>query len=157
MKRSHNVEEVISIAVFLVMLSITFMNVISRYLLHMSLSFTEELVAVLFVLLSTIGGALAAKDNSHYTLDLITGSLSPEKRRKMLAFDSLLSILACGILVVTGVMMVLQQFAIGGLSYSLKVPEWIYGSFVPVGCFFMMIRFAQSVIRRWKESKGDKQ
>lgn len=139
------------------MLIITFVNVLSRYLLHMSLSFTEELVAVLFVLLSTVGGALAAKDESHYTLDLLTGILPSKKRKKVLAFDALLSIIACTILVVTGIQMVIQQYKIGGLSYSLKIPEWIYGCFVPVGCSLMLFRFVQVIVQKWKEIKEDKQ
>lgn len=60
-KHNVNVESVIVAFVMLTMLVLVFVGVISRYVLHFS--FTEELVCAMFVLLSTMGGALSSKEN----------------------------------------------------------------------------------------------
>ena len=80
-KHNVNVESVVVAFVMLTMLVLVFVGVISRYVLHFSFSFTEELVCAMFVLLSTMGGALASKENGHYTLDLITGMMKQKKKK----------------------------------------------------------------------------
>ena len=53
-KHNVNVESVVVAFVMLIMLMLVFVGVISRYVLHFSFSFTEELVCAMFVLLSTM-------------------------------------------------------------------------------------------------------
>lgn len=52
-KSTISFEAVIVAFVMLTMLILVFLGVISRYVLHFSFSFTEELVCAMFVLLST--------------------------------------------------------------------------------------------------------
>ena len=132
--------------VMIVMLTITFLGVISRYVLHFSFSFTEELVCAGFVLLSTMGGALASKDNSHYTLDLITGMMKPGMKRVFLILDTALTCVAALALLLTGIEMVMSQINMGSVSTALKVPSFVYGSFVPLGLLFILLRSIQVII-----------
>jgi C4-dicarboxylate transporter DctQ subunit len=41
----------------------------------------------------------------------------------------------------TGFFMAMHQYTIGQVTPSLMLPEWIYGSFVPIGMGIMCIRF----------------
>lgn len=155
-KHNVNVESVIVAFVMLTMLVLVFVGVISRYVLHFS--FTEELVCAMFVLLSTMGGALASKENSHYTLDLITGMMKPRMKKAFLLIDTALTCLAAGILLWTGIGMVQSQMKIGSLSIALKIPNWVYGSFVPIGLVFILFRSIQFIIKtiHTKAEEGDK-
>ena len=56
-----NIEEVLCAICLSIMTIITFINVIARYVLSASLSFTDEITTYLFVLLSLLGSAIAAK------------------------------------------------------------------------------------------------
>lgn len=141
------VESIVVTLVMITMLSLVFVGVISRYVLHFSFSFTEELVCAMFVLLSTMGGALASKENSHYTLDLITGMMKPKTKKVFLIIDTALTCLASGILIYTGIIMVQSQMKIGSLSIALKIPNWIFGSFVPLGLVFILYRSIQTIVR----------
>ena len=156
-KHNVNVESVIVAFVMLTMLVLVFVGVISRYVLHFSFSFTEELVCAMFVLLSTMGGALASKENGHYTLDLITGMMKPKMKKVFLLIDTALTCLAAGILLWTGIGMVQSQMKIGSLSIALKIPNWVYGSFVPLGLVFIIFRSVQFMIRtiKTKAEEGD--
>lgn len=148
-------DEWIAVIVFAVMLTITFTNVLSRYCLHMSLSFTDEIVSTLFVLLATSGGAVSAKDEAHFTLNLLTAKLPPKIQQKLLAIDALLSMGVCIILITTGIQMVMSQFKMGSVSVAMRVPEWIYGSLVPIGAFLMLIRFTQVFVRKIRYKEED--
>jgi TRAP-type C4-dicarboxylate transport system permease small subunit len=147
-KKKHLSFEAIVVAVdLIVMLALVFVGVLSRYLLHFSFSFTEELVCTGFVLLSTMGGALASMENGHYTLDLITGMMKPKTKKKFMILDTGLTILAAVILMICGIQMVMQQYGIGSVSIALKIPNWIYGSMVPFGLAFMIYRSVRFIIQ----------
>jgi len=153
--KKYGIEEIICGISFVVMLAITFLNVVSRYVLHMSMSFSEEVVVALFVLVSTAGGAIAAKDESHYTLDLATGNLAPRMKKIVSIISHILSCIVCIVLLITSIEMVQAQFWIGSKSVALKIPEGLYGSFVPIGMTFMVIRFAQVAMRKIRELKEE--
>ena len=55
------IEEIICVICTIVMTALVFANVISRYVLHSSLSFSEEITTYLFVLLSMMGTAIASQ------------------------------------------------------------------------------------------------
>lgn len=66
------VEEKLSVIIYVVMLAITFANVIGRYCFHASISATDEITTNIFVLLSVIGTGVAAKSRSHLGLSVLT-------------------------------------------------------------------------------------
>ena len=43
--------------------------------------------------------------------------------------------------------MTMTQFQRGQLSLGVQIPEWIYGSFVPLGAFFLLLRFVELLIQ----------
>ena len=55
MKVLDRIEEGICILCLIAMTTLVFANVFSRYVLHLSLSFSEEITTNLFVLLSMMG------------------------------------------------------------------------------------------------------
>ena len=66
------VEEKLSVIIYVVMLAITFANVIGRYYFRASISATDEITTNIFVLLSVIGTGIAAKSRSHLGLSVLT-------------------------------------------------------------------------------------
>ena len=78
------IEDYVCIITLIVMLLLTFANVLSRFVLHFSLSFTEEIVTGLFVIASLSGTSVAVRNRSHLGLDFVIGFM-PEKIRKVLA------------------------------------------------------------------------
>lgn len=150
-KKSHySVESIVVAVVLITMLALVFIGVLSRYIFHFSFSFTEELVCAMFVLLSTMGGALASKTSSHYTLDLLTGALKPGAKRIFDIVDTALTALAAGVLCYTCIQMVMGQYKMGSVSVALKIPSWIYGAFVPLGLLFIVYRSAETIIHLLK-------
>ena len=143
MKILNKIEEGICILCLIAMTTLVFANVFSRYVLHLSLSFSEEITTNLFVLLSMMGTAIAARRRAHLGLSILTDAVSPKVRRALLIFGFGLATVFCFAVFFYGIKMVRNEYILGQVTPSMQWPEWIYGCFVPFGAFFMTLRFAQ--------------
>jgi C4-dicarboxylate transporter DctQ subunit len=141
----ENIEKHVCICTFAVMLALTFVNVLSRFFLHISLSFSEEIVTGLFVLASLAGSSVAVREGSHLGLDYLV-SFTPQTVRKALALlGNLLGIVMCGVIFYYGLFMVADEYASGQLSATMQWPEWIYGSTVPLGASLLIFRYCHAI------------
>lgn len=140
------IEEGLSAAALVVMLTITFANVVSRYALHSSLSFADEITTYLFVLLSLLGTAIAAKRRAHLGLTILTDAVSPKARKVLLVIGYVIAVIFSCALFVFGILMVKNQIMLGQRTAAMQWPESLYGSFVPFGAFFIIVRFVQVLI-----------
>ena len=154
MNKRMPADDMIAVIVFMAMLVITFLNVIMRYFFHASFSFTEEIVTHAAVLLSGLGASQAIRDESHYNIPLLEGLLPARVQKAFDIVSNILTLLFCGLMTVLGVMMVRQQFSMGTVSLNMRIPEWIYGACVPIGCAFMSFRCVQVSIRIYRKLKG---
>ena len=141
------IEESLVCVCLVVMTALTFVNVVARYVFSASLSFSEEITTYLFVLLSLLGSAIAAKRGAHLGLTIISDRVGPKAGRVLgiisMAFATAFSALICYF----GFFMALNQFNKGQLTAGTQLPEWIFGSFVPIGALFVTIRFGQNLVR----------
>lgn len=153
------IEEKTTIFVFIVMLAITFFNVIGRYCLHASISFTEEITTNLFVLLSVIGTAIAARDRAHLGLGAITELLPKRTQTLLSGIANFLGGIFGIVLLITGISMVQNQIAISAKTTTLMWPAWVFGIFLPIGGVLITIRFFENVIedirtfKNWDKAK----
>lgn len=148
------IEEWIALVCLVVMAMLTFANVISRYVFKASFSFSEELTTYLFVLLSLVGAAIAAKRRAHLGLSILTDSVSKNTERYLKIFAYLISALFSVALFYYGILMVKNQVILGQVTVGMQWPEWVFGSFVPIGAFFITIRFVQVLIETIKCKEG---
>ena len=141
------IEESLVCVCLVVMTALTFVNVVARYVFSASLSFSEEITTYLFVLLSLLGSAIAAKRGAHLGLTIISDRVGPKAGRVLgiisMAFATAFSAIICYF----GFFMALNQFNKGQVTGAMQLPEWIFGSFVPLGALLVTIRFAQNLIK----------
>ncbi len=156
-KWNKNIDEHISVLLMGVMLLITFANVIARYVFSASLSFTEEFTTAILVLVSMLGAAIAAKRGAHLGLELFTGMM-PEKIRRWVAFGGNIICAVFGIIVgYYGIFMVITEYKLKQLTIAMQWPQWIYGTFIPIGALAIVIRFLQAAFRSLQpEKKNEK-
>lgn len=140
-------EETLCCVCLTVMTALTFANVIARYVFSASFSFSEEITTYLFVLLSLLGAAIAAKRGAHLGFTLLTDHVGKTAGRILGIISMLISMLFSGVICYYGFLMTLNQFNKGQLTAGTQLPEWIFGAFVPVGALFVTIRFAQNTYR----------
>lgn len=150
MKLLDWIEEILCVCCTIVMTLLVFANVFSRYILHYSLSFSEEITTYLFVLLSLMGTAVAAKRRAHLGLSILTDAVSPAARKMLYVVGFAIATAFSAALFYYGILMVINQYTLGMETSAMQWPEWIYGMFVPFGAFFITIRFAQAMVQEWK-------
>ncbi|MFV0336443.1 MAG: TRAP transporter small permease [Tropicimonas sp.] len=141
----EKIEHIVCILTFTVMLGLTFVNVVSRFVLHMSLSFSEEIVTGLFVLASLAGASIAVRDKSHLGLDYFTSGASRTVQKFLALLANVLGIAMCCIILYFGIHMVIGEYTSNQLSATMQWPEWIYGMTVPVGVGLLIYRYIHSI------------
>ncbi len=99
------IEDIVLALSTLMVLGLTFGNVIARKLFHHSWGFTEEIVVAVFVLLSLLGAGLAARDEGGLVNLALIPDMVGEKGKKVLnlistviclIYSLLLTVMACG-------------------------------------------------------------
>ena len=145
------IEEIIAVICLLTMTILAFVNVIARFVFSASLSFTDEITTNLFVLLTLVGASIAAKRNAHLGLSIITDNLSLKTQKALNIFGNALGVLFTAVLVYFGAIMAYNEYRLEQLTAGMQLPEWIFGSFVPLGALLLLIRFAEKTIAAVKE------
>ncbi len=151
----EKIEKVVSCICVSAMAILVFANVIARYVFNHSLAFSDEMSTYLFVLMSFMGTAIAARRKAHLGLSIVTDRVSPRARRLILTVMYVISALFCLLVIIFGVQMVISQYQLGQETASMQWPEWIYGSFVPIGAAFSMIAFLDVAVKTAKEQPED--
>lgn len=126
---------------------ITVLNVFSRKVMHLSMSFLEEVTTIMFILISLLGAAVAAKRGGHLGLSVFTDFI-PKKYQKYVALITwFVASFFCYFLVRYGLVMVAAEYRMGVKTPSLGWPEWIFGMAIPIGGIFIFIRYTQFTIK----------
>lgn len=152
MKFIEKFEKIVACASVSVMAILVFINVIARFIFNSPLAVTDEMSCYLFVLMSFMGTAIAARRKAHLGLTIVTEHLKPETAKKIQVLMYVISAVFCLLIVIFGIEMVMSQYAMGQQTATMQWPEWIYGLFVPVGAAFAMIGFISVAI---KMAKGE--
>lgn len=147
-------EDVVCIIALAIMTILTFTNVVARYVFSASFSFSEEITTYLFVLLSLIGSAVAARRKAHLGFTALIDLAPPSVRRMFSLISFGLATVFCSALFYYGIKMMLSQMQRGQITAGLQWPEWIFGSFVPIGAFFITLEFLFLFLDAWR-SRGE--
>ena len=149
------VEELILVALLVFMTALNFVNVCSRYLLHASLSMTDELTVMAFVWCTMIGAATAYKRGAHLGMSFIVERFPKKGQALFAAFSLLCSLVMLALLLKMGLEMVQNQIKLGQATPALRLPACWQGLSIPVGAVLMIIRSLQfslaEIVRLWKE------
>lgn len=140
------VEKAILVVTMLLILVLTVGNVFSRYVIHQSWSFTEEIVVAVFVLITLLAAALACREGDLVNLTLLTDRLPAKAKKPLLILVTVLCVVFSAILFKYGMEKVITQLENGKRTFVLNWPEWIFWSFVPIGAACMVLHFIEYCI-----------
>ncbi len=147
----QKIEKIVACTCISVMSVLVFANVVARFVFKHSMAVSDELSTYLFVLMSFMGTAIAARRRAHLGLTIVTDHVSPRARLVISIFMYLLSAFFCLLIVIFGVQMVISQYQLGQESATMQWPEWIYGSFVPIGAAFSALAFLEGAVEMYRE------
>jgi TRAP-type C4-dicarboxylate transport system permease small subunit len=130
---------------------LTFANVVSRYFLNSSISFTEEITVNLFVLLTFVGASIGVKRSAHLGFTLIYDSVRGFMKILMSILVALLMILFFSVVLYYGIDLVMSQIARNRMTPALGWPQWIFTLMMPIGCLLCIIRTIEVTILSLKK------
>lgn len=120
-------------ALLVVMTALTVVNVLSRNLAHLSISFTEELASGLFVWLAFLGIGPAVPDRLHVGVEMLPRRAGPRVRLVLDLFAALAFLVFLVVLGVWGGQLVQRERSFGQVTESLGWPTYVFGMSMPLG------------------------
>lgn len=141
-----SVENVLIVVTFTVLTLLAFANVVSRYALHASLSWSNELVVGLAVYLIMIGTSAAIRIHAHPAFTVLQDMARPSLRKVVVLAIAVAMFAFLTILLWLGWDMVTSQMERGRTTPALGVPQWILSLALPLGAVLSMIRVVQMAV-----------
>jgi len=141
--------ELACLGLMAVLVADVFLGVYSRYVMHATFQWYDEVARLCFVWMIFLGAAVAVRRGAHFRLHLLVDRLGPAGRRRVDLIDTLIVIAFATVLVAGGIAIlpVARRQVTDALEISMV---WFYGA-LPVGGT-LMILFALPQL--WKLLRG---
>jgi TRAP-type C4-dicarboxylate transport system permease small subunit len=123
-----------------VMVSISFMNVLTRNAGDFSLAFTEELTVYLFVWMTVLGAALAFKTGTNMYVAFLNEKFPKSARRVLYIFSTALTVIFFAVLCYLGCIQVYDEMILEAKTESIYMPLWYFSLAVPLGSCLIIVR-----------------
>lgn len=148
-----HLEEILGALVMAVMVTLAFVNVITRYVIVYPLAFTEEITISMFVWVTLLGISIAFRKNAHLAVTFFN-DLMPESVRKLFFFIANGMALALfALLAWLGFHQVMDEWELGAITDSLAIPSCVYSAGIPVFSVLIIIRITQFMVRTTREGR----
>ena len=124
---------------------VTFLQVVFRYVLDSSLSWSEEFSRYVFIWIIFLGTAAAVRRAEHMAVDALVDRLSPRGRRWADVAIALIGVAFFALF--TWVAYLLTHNALGQRSSGLEISiAWVYAA-GPVGGALTLLQLANAIVR----------
>ena len=153
----EHLELYICIALMSAMTVILFVQVVMRYVLQSSLSWSEELARYLFVWLIYLGISYGAKIMKHIKIDAALGIFPGKIRPWIVILGDLIFLGFALYICYSSYGLVKKQIMIGQVSPAMQMPMWILYSAPMVGFALTAFREVQTLIFRFGQLKKGEQ
>lgn len=148
---AEHFEEVFGAALLAAMACLAFANVVTRYIFHIPLAFTEELEVNALVWLTMLGTASAFRRRRHLRMLFLQDKFPGAVR---IWLNRVIALMGVGLFTVLGYLgyqQILEERFLEITSESLNFPQWMYTVCIPVGCVLIVIRIVEAAVADWKE------
>lgn len=149
-KPKFSIEEILGATFMAVITLVISVGVFSRYVINMSLGFTEELSVYLFLCCCMFGACSACTHGAVLGMDALVNLFPPRLRLFFLWVSAIITITVFAIFGWQGVGIILSQYEWGNKSPMMEMPLWIFTLSVPVGSALYIYREIQVTVRRSK-------
>lgn len=151
MKVVTTIENIVLAISMILVLVLTFGNVVARKVFHHSWGFTEEIVVAVFVLISLLAAGVAAKDGGLVNLGLISDNVSYGKQKVLHIISTVICVIYSVILAYEGWGRIQADHT---FSPILHISKGVFWSFVVIGGISMALHFIQNCIEFCTKGSG---
>ena len=144
-------EEMLGAAVLAVMAVVTFVNVVTRYVIIYPLAFTEEVTVNLFVWLVLLGASMAFRRNGHLAMAFLYNMLPLSLKKVCFYISTVFCIAFFSLLAWLGGIQVMEEIELGVTSDALAISAAWYSAGVPVFSALIIVRIVQASLKTLRE------
>lgn len=128
-----------------IMLSVSF-DVILRYTLNQPLEWAVEISEYLLVGLTFFATAWVLRRDGHVKMDQLFNVLGPRTQNILNMITSILSAIACLIIVWYGTVVTIEHIQTGDSYYTtLEAPKWPISAIIVVGFVLLLFQFLRRI------------
>lgn len=153
--KDGKLEEALEVAAMALLVVITLLNVLTRYLTNESFAWTEELSVFLMVVMTLAGASAIALRDRHIRIEFLfnrrTAQGDEVPRRVLKLFSCLVTSAVFALLAMLFFRWVWDQYKFSETSMGLGVPLWWYGAALPVLCLAIAARAGRAFVRARRE------
>ena len=123
------------------------LEVFMRYVINQPLVWVVELSEYALLYICFLGTAWALHNDNHVKVDIVLNILPHRVRRACGVISSLLGIAISAILLIWGTLATWEKFQSGAYNPTVvEFPAWIVLLCIPLGSFFLGIRFLRNLV-----------
>ncbi|MCR5674469.1 MAG: TRAP transporter small permease subunit [Lachnospiraceae bacterium] len=146
------IEKIVLALSLVIVLALTFGNVVARKVFEHSWGFTEEIVVAMFVLLSLLAAGVAAQHAELVNLSLVTEFIGLKGKKVFKVIETVFCVVYSLILTVQGWDRVMVD---SKSSPILHIPTKIFWFFIVIGGVSMALHFVENCIVYCLETKEE--
>lgn len=143
-------EDWLAAAAMLLLVVITFSNVLVRYLTNQSFAWSEELSVSLMVILTMAAAGAAVARDRHIRIEFFIDRARAIGRRRLMLLSSAATIVAFGILSALATRFAYDDYRYEVTSPGIGIPQWWYSIWLPLLAIVIMFRAIQVFVRTWR-------
>lgn len=154
---SPRIEDWIGVIVMVLLVAITFANVVIRYFTDESFAWTEEFSVFLMIVLALVAGSAAVARDRNIRIEYFfeRGSAARQKRLAVLSAMAVAAMFLA--LAVLGARITWDEYTFGETSPGIGVPSWWYSVWLPVLSVTIALRALALAWRNVRALKALKQ
>jgi TRAP-type C4-dicarboxylate transport system permease small subunit len=127
-----------------IMVVAVFLQVIFRYVIHFSLSWSEELARYTFTWLAMLGAAVAVRRHAHFTLEVLVRWLPARIAGSLIVLGGLGILAFLLVLTVQGVLWAIAYSDM--VSPAMQIGYYLVVASVPVSAGLMMVESTRQLV-----------
>lgn len=150
MKIFDNIDKVLQVLITvmtMVLVTVSFASVFSRFVLQHSLVWADEFMRYLFIWVVFFAGSILAINKAHITVDLT--SLFIPKKYQTLAYRTGYGIVLVFLSILFGYSIKMVILSVDRLSPSMELPMAYVYLCLPIGIGLMIIAYVRLMVRDW--------
>lgn len=150
-----HLEEGILAILLAFMTSVTFIQVVLRYVFNTGWVWSLEATSYAFAWLVLIGMSYGVRTRTHIAVDLVVRKLPPGIRYYIALLAAGLCIVYAGLMLYGSWMLTNGLHMLGNYARDIPLPKWLLTSVMPVAFVLLAFRFVEVAVRVVKGRDGD--
>jgi C4-dicarboxylate transporter, DctQ subunit len=142
------IETVILVVIVLVMVTLSFMQVVLRNVFDQGILWGDIFLRHLVLWVGFIGASLAAQEEKHINIDVLTRFMKGRSKLFSQGFIYFFATWICYLLLMAAWAFVRDEIAYDTMLFE-NVPSWYLQIIIPIGFALMAVRFALLGVQKW--------